>query len=192
MRRSPCSRILQISRDQQVLGQPCGQTCLEDIDITFFNQPTFNVSQLGWFIDRIETQKLHGRADILTSNHAISICFTRPGTPTRLGLQILWEQLDWQLSSLAQICDHFPAFLSCVGDLWVNATPPSSGQNDMDNELWLHLIRSFRGAERFYVAGKLGTAIMRTFPPADGDLTIVLPLLRNLYVVNLGRLCGQL
>ncbi|KAH9009734.1 hypothetical protein EDB84DRAFT_1163913 [Lactarius hengduanensis] len=166
--------------------------CLEDIDITFFNQPTFNVSQLGRFLDRIEMQKLHGHASILISNYAISICFTRPGTPARLRLQISCEQLDWQLSSMGQICDHFPAFFSCIGDLRINATPPSSGQNDMDNGQWLHLIRSFRGAERFSVAGKLGTAIMRTLLPADGDPAIVLPLLRNLHVEEPGPLHAPL
>ncbi|KAH9043488.1 hypothetical protein EDB83DRAFT_2407261 [Lactarius deliciosus] len=163
--------------------------CLEDIDITFFNQPTFNVSQLGRFIDRIEIQKLHGYAGILISNHAISICFTRPGTPARLRLQISCEQ---PLSSMGQICDHFPVFFSCIGDLRINATSPSSGQNDMDNGQWLHLIRSFRGAERFSVAGKLGTAIMRTLLPADGDPAIVLPLLRNLYVEEPGPLHAPL
>ena len=166
--------------------------CLEDIDITYFNQPTFNVSQLGQFIDRIETQKLHGRADILASNDAISISFTRLGAPTRLALQISCKELDWQLSSMAQILDHFPTFLSCVGDLVINATPPPRRQDDANNEQWLHLIRSFRGTERFYVAGKHVTAIMRTLSPADGDLATVLPLLRNLYVEEPGPLHAPL
>ena len=166
--------------------------CLEDIDLTFFNQPTFNVSQLGQFIGRIEAQKLHGRADILISNHAISICFTRPGAPTRLALQISCKQLDWQLSSMTQIFDHFPTFLSRVGDLVINAMPSPSRQDDANNEQWLHLIRSFRSAERFYVAGTLVTAIVRSLSPADGDLATVLPLLRNLYVEEPGPLHAPL
>ncbi|KAH9171622.1 hypothetical protein EDB89DRAFT_1970062 [Lactarius sanguifluus] len=93
---------------------------------------------------------------------------------------------------MGQICDHFPVFLSCIGYLWINATPPSIGQNDVDNGQWLYLIRSFRGAEKFSVAGKLGTAIMRTLLPADGDLAIVLPLLRNLYVEEPGPLHAPL
>ncbi|KAH9059931.1 hypothetical protein EDB87DRAFT_1619284 [Lactarius vividus] len=70
--------------------------------------------------------------------------------------------------------------------------PPSSGQSDIDNGQWLHLIRPFRGAERFSVAGKLGTAIMRTLLPADGDLAIALPLLRDLYVEEPGPLHAPL
>ncbi|KAH9172661.1 hypothetical protein EDB89DRAFT_1964284 [Lactarius sanguifluus] len=93
---------------------------------------------------------------------------------------------------MGQICDHFPTFFSCIGDLRINAMPPSSGQSDLDNGQCLHLIRSFRGAEKFSVAGKLGTAIMRTLLPADGDLAIVLPLLRNLYVEEPGPLHAPL
>ncbi|KAH9022291.1 hypothetical protein EDB84DRAFT_1565027 [Lactarius hengduanensis] len=70
--------------------------CLGDIDITFFNQLTFDTSQLGKFIDRTDIQKLHRRADIITSKRAISISFAQPGAPTRFGLHVLCEQLDWQ------------------------------------------------------------------------------------------------
>lgn len=49
---------------------------LEDIDITFFSQPTLDTSQLGRFIDRIGILKSHCRASIRSSDRAISICFT--------------------------------------------------------------------------------------------------------------------
>jgi hypothetical protein len=157
--------------------------CLEDIDITFFNQPTFDVPQLGQFIDRIGAHKLHSRADIMTSSHAISICFTCPAdAPTRLGLQISCARLDWQLSSMAQIFDHIPTFVSRVGELVISTTPQSNWQGDANNEQWLHLIRSFKGMERFYVAGELAKDIMHALEPADGDPATILPLLRKVYV----------
>ncbi|KAH9068253.1 hypothetical protein EDB83DRAFT_640544 [Lactarius deliciosus] len=40
---------------------------LGDVDITFFNQPTLDASQLGLFIDRIETRSSPLRADIVSS-----------------------------------------------------------------------------------------------------------------------------
>ncbi|KAH9029994.1 hypothetical protein EDB84DRAFT_1439217 [Lactarius hengduanensis] len=68
---------------------------LGDIDITFFSQPTMDASQLGRFIDRIEILPVDSyRADILTSERAISISFTHPNAPTRLELRISCKQLD--------------------------------------------------------------------------------------------------
>ncbi|KAH9066562.1 hypothetical protein EDB87DRAFT_436977 [Lactarius vividus] len=52
---------------------------LEDIGITFFNQPTIDALQLGRFVERIEMQTSLSRADVQTSTHAISICFSNPG-----------------------------------------------------------------------------------------------------------------
>src|SRR6266702_2016642 len=89
---------------------------LGDIDITFFSQPTLDALQLGLFIDRIDTRGSPLQAEILSSGGAIciSITFTQPGSLTRLGLKIPCEQLDWQLSSISQICDHFSSFLFSV------------------------------------------------------------------------------
>ncbi|KAH8986491.1 hypothetical protein EDB92DRAFT_1818303 [Lactarius akahatsu] len=108
--------------------------CLGDIDITFFNQLTFDTSQLGKFVDRIDIQKLHRQADIITSKRAIFISLTRPGAPTRFGSHVLCEQLDWQLFSR-----------------------PLSGEDNTDGERWLELIRLFGvdGARTFRVAGDL-------------------------------------
>jgi len=156
--------------------------CLGDIEIRFFNQLTYDVSQLGRFIDRIETQRSYHRADVLTSKRAVSISFTQQGAPTRLSLEISCGQSDWQLSCMAQICNRFPASLLGVGDIGINTTRPSSGKDDVDCEQWLELIRSFRRAKRFFVAGKLATDIVRALRSADGEPVTVLPALQDLYV----------
>src|SRR5258708_30884897 len=51
---------------------------LGDIDITFFGQPTLDALQLGLFVSRIEIPNSSLRADILSSEDAISITFTSP------------------------------------------------------------------------------------------------------------------
>ncbi|KAH9057835.1 hypothetical protein EDB87DRAFT_1685800 [Lactarius vividus] len=60
----------------------------EDINITFFDQPTLDALQLGLFINRIEMQRLPLRAEIISSEGAIFITFTQPGAFTCLRLQI--------------------------------------------------------------------------------------------------------
>ena len=165
--------------------------CLGDIDITFFDQSSMDVSQLGQFIERIEILKSLSQADVQISERAISIRFLQPRTPTSLGLQILCEQLDGQLFSMGQICNHFSPFLFRVKDLRVSSTRASSGY-DINGRRWLELIAPFGGAEDFRVAGELTTAILRALSQVDGEHTTTLPSLRNLCVPELWLAHGPL
>ncbi|KAI9440128.1 hypothetical protein H4582DRAFT_1578964 [Lactarius indigo] len=154
---------------------------LEDIDITFFNQPTLDASQLGLFVDRIETWSSSFQVDILSSAGAISITITQPGALKRLVLQISCEQLDWQLSSITQIFDHFSTFLSSVEDLGIEVIRPSSVPDNVDDQQWRGLIRAFDGVKDFRVTGKLTIDIIRALNPADEGEKVVLPALRYIY-----------
>jgi hypothetical protein len=163
---------------------------LGDIDITFFSQPTMDASELGRFIERTEFQTSITQliAAVQISGHAICITITDlfTLTPTRraLQLEISCKQLDWQLSSMAQVCNQFPPFLLRVENSRINMTRSSSGQDDVDGELWLELIRSFGGARNFRVASELTTDILCALGPADGGHTAVLPALDYLHIEN--------
>ncbi|KAH9028509.1 hypothetical protein EDB84DRAFT_1563086 [Lactarius hengduanensis] len=154
---------------------------LGDIDVTFFNQPTLDASQLGLFINRTEMRKSPLQAEIVFYEDSISITFTQPGTSTRLGLQISCEQLDWQLFSISQICDHFSSFLFNVEDLGIMTIGPSSVPDDVDDDQWQGLIRVFDRAKDFRVVGEFATEIMHAFS-ADEEHETALPSLRNLHV----------
>ncbi|KAH9022294.1 hypothetical protein EDB84DRAFT_1441243 [Lactarius hengduanensis] len=67
-------------------------------------------------------------------------------------------------------------------------TRPLSGQDDVDGERWLELIRLFGGARTFRVAGDLAPDVVRALGPANRVLEAVLPSLRNLYVQDSGPL----
>src|SRR6266702_3165667 len=158
---------------------------LGDIEITFFYQPTIDVSPLRQFIDRIEMQKSPRRADVLSSECAISMSLTRPRAPTRLELRISCRQLNRQLSSLARICNHFSQPLLGVRDLRIEMTRTSSGRDSMNGGRCMELIRSFKGAERFHVAGELAADILHALRPPVGEFTSdALPALTNLYVIG--------
>jgi hypothetical protein len=158
---------------------------LGDIDITFFFQPTMDASQLGRFVERIEMQTTLSQAEVQTSAHAICISFTNSSTPARLRLQISCKQLDWQLSCMAQVCDHFSPILFRVENLRINSTQSASDQDDEGGEQWLDLVRSFDGTRDIWVADNLRTDILRTLGRADGGHTIVLPYLGQLRLENL-------
>ncbi|KAH9171634.1 hypothetical protein EDB89DRAFT_1079518 [Lactarius sanguifluus] len=164
---------------------------LRDIEIKFFNQLIFHISQLSYFVDQIEVQKSHRRADVLSSENAISITFTRPEADVRLSFQISREQLDWQLSSMAQICDQLSSsgFFFGVGELLINTTQRLSEQDDGDSEHWPELIHSFGGVERLSLAGKLVTNILHTLREANWE-TSPLPALK--YLRTQGPASGDL
>ena len=163
---------------------------LRDIEIFFFHQLTFDVSQLGKFINRTEIQKSHRRTDILITERTINISFTQPGSPTRLGIHTSCEQFDWQLFSITQIFNHLYTLLSRIKDLRINATRQSlaSVQDDTESDRWLELIRLFGGARTLRVAGDLTPEIVRALRPSNEVLETVLPALRNLYVQGCGPL----
>ncbi|KAH9010364.1 hypothetical protein EDB83DRAFT_2680827 [Lactarius deliciosus] len=157
---------------------------LGNIDITFFFQPTMDASQLGRFVERSGVQTQLSRADVQISADAISIFFFNSSTPTPLRLQISCKQLDWQLSSMAQVCDQFSPFLFRVNTPRINMTQSSSGQDDADGGQWLELIRAFGGATDLPVADELTAAILCALGLVEGGHTAVLPSLHHLHIEN--------
>ncbi|KAH9068197.1 hypothetical protein EDB83DRAFT_637259 [Lactarius deliciosus] len=156
---------------------------LGDIDITFFNQPTLDASQLSLFINRIEMWRSPLRAEILFSGDVISITFTQPGALKRLGLQISCEQLGWRVFSISQICGHFSSFLFNVEDLGIKTNESLSVPDDiMDDDQWQRPIHPFDNVKDFRVVGDLAIDILRALRPTDEGQKIVLPALRYLYV----------
>jgi hypothetical protein len=157
---------------------------LDDIDITFFHQPTMDAAQLGQFIERIEMRTSLGQADLLTSANAVSISFSEPGARLRLALQISCAQVNWQLSSMIQICNHLSHFLPRVNDLGISSTQLPGGTDDMDREKWVEIIRAFDGARVFRAAGTHAAAILCTLSLDAGDPNM-LPALRTLRIPEL-------
>ena len=163
---------------------------LEDIHITFFSLPIMDAWHLGRFMERIEMQMLLSQAVIQLSEIAVSFSFAQPSGPTRFELRISCEQLDWQLSSIAQICEYFSPFIFRVEDLHINTIQLSSEKGDTDDGQWLKLLHSFRGVKVFYVGSKLVTDILVALCVANAKRTIVLPSLRTLRLSKLTPMHG--
>jgi hypothetical protein len=157
---------------------------LEEIEITFFNKRIIGASKLSEFVDRIEEmQKPHCRADILSSESAISISLTQPGALTYLKVQVLCGTLSGQVYSMAQICSHFSTFVFRVEDLHINLLPSSSRQDVVDRGRWLDLLGSFTGVKWFHLTGSLSTVIVLALQPSERRRgTGVLPALHKLCI----------
>ena len=106
----------------------------------------------------------------------------RPDAPTRLGLRIPCRHLDLQLSSLAQILNHFSHVSSRIQSLSIDMTDSPSRQVDVGAEPWLNLICAFGCAQSFSVAREPATDILRALCPADGEHPTALPALSSLRI----------
>ena len=156
---------------------------LMDIEITTFDELMFDVYNLTEFINRMEMQKSHRQADILFSEHSVSISLTQP-VPTSLKLQVCCEPLSQQLFSIARFCGRFPAFLSCVEGLRIEATRLSNRRHGA--ERWADLIRSFRATKQFYLAGDFSADIVHALQISESPRKTVLPALHRLYISQPG------
>ncbi|KAH9058898.1 hypothetical protein EDB83DRAFT_1009872 [Lactarius deliciosus] len=152
---------------------------LGDIEFTFFDEFMFDVSNLSEFINRVEIQRLHRQADILFSERSVSILLTQPAV-TCLKLQVICDPLRRQVSSIAQICSRFSAFLFRVEDLRIKSTRQSNRQDGA--ERWLKLICSFKGMKWFHVAGDFSTNIVLALHQSGRRRETVLPAMHKLCI----------
>ena len=149
---------------------------LGDIEITLLDEPTSDVSSLLKFIGRVEIQESYRRADILFTEHSVSITLTQPA-PTCLKLQVPCEAVSRQLFHIARICNLFSAFLIYVDDLRIKATRLSRMQDGTGP--WTELIGLFGGTKWFYVTGGFSTEIVLALQHTDGTM---LPALYKLCI----------
>ena len=175
-----------------MLGQSYGSNIdsppLDDSDVEItFDRPIFTVSKISKSINRTEMQKSYLRADILCSERAISIIFTRPleGARKRLELRVSCEPLALQMSSTALVCKGLSgsALLLGVEDLHLSANrPPSNGQDDSERKHWLEIIYHFRGTMWLHVAGDHSTNIVLSLQLSNSWRDALLPSLHKLYI----------
>ena len=167
-----------------------------DVEITF-DRPIFTVSKIIRSIDRIEMQKSYHRADILYSEHAISISFTQPlaGGRKRFGLRVSCKPLDLQMSSMALVCKSLSGSVLLLGveDLHLSAGRPlSNGQDDDKCKQWLEIIYHFRGTKWVHIAGDHSTDIALALQLSNRWRETVLPALHKLYIQEPEQHCVPL
>ena len=149
------------------------------IEVTFFDgaisELLSELPKFSQFINRIKLHKSHRRADIFSSEHAISISLTQQGVPTYLKFQFFCDTLALQLSSMTQICIQFSALLFDVEDLHIIAIRRSR-QEVIHHGSWLE---AFAGVKCLHARGYY---ILRALQLPDTLGRTVLPALQKLYI----------
>ena len=159
---------------------------LDKLVITFFHQLLFDTPRLGQFIARTPNFKTHDEARVLF--HDEEVQFMLPQTShSKLEINILGKQPDWQLSSLAQVfSSSFPqAFISAVERLYIlnfnQSFSQPHWQDDVENGQWLELLHPFTAVKYLYLCQELPPLIAPTLQELVGErATEVLPALETL------------
>ena len=98
-------------------------------------------------------------------------------------MQILCTASDWQLSSLEQVCTSSLPPLSTLEDLYINKHSylRSRWQDDVENALWLDLLRPFVAVKNLYLSEEFVPCIAPALQElVMGRTTEVLPCLEDI------------
>jgi hypothetical protein len=157
---------------------------LNTLHITFFHQLIFDTPQLAQFLARTPNIQPPVDARITFSDYVVKVTSVTPN----FVLRISCRQLDWQLSSLAQVCSSsFPQVLvptSTVERLDIREMYPGRlrWQDDIENSQWLEVLHPFTAAKDLYVSREFLPRIAPALQELAGQ---VLPSLQNLFLDDL-------
>ena len=157
---------------------------LDKMCITFFNQIDFDTPRLAQFINRTPTLGARDEARVLFDYTFVSV--ELPHGFKTLAITISCIELDWQLSSIEQVCNSSLPSLSTVEDVYIeHQCSPLVWKNDaIENTLWLQLLAPFTAVKNLYLCKEFAPGIAAALQELVG-ITEVLPSLQNIFVKGL-------
>jgi hypothetical protein len=104
------------------------------------------------------------------------------------GLRISCRELDWQLSSLAQVTTSFFPSIYMVEHLYISGSLhlPSQWQDDIENVQWLEIFYPFFAVKNLYVSKEFARCIAFSLQELVGERAAdVFPALETLFLEEL-------
>ena len=161
---------------------------LDYVDVTLFNQLIFHLPRLVQFINRSEMLKLPKQAEMVFGNHDVMLTFCSPGRIVDFILRISCNDLDWQVSSLSQVCSQLFRLVSSVEqlDLHENESSRPRWQDDLESTQWVELFHPFGAVKTLRLSKETQSLVLRAMREFTGEMfTEVLPRLHDLFVEDL-------
>ena len=157
---------------------------LKYLDITLFNQILFDTPQFIQFISRTPTLKTLEKARVAFADGAARINLSSQTSGFgELTVKIQCRELDWQVSSLEQVCTSCLPPLSSLDDLYIYMDKVGYWRDNVENTLWLELLRPFMAVKNFYLSKQVAPRIMPALQELVGSrATEVLPTLKNIFL----------
>ena len=166
---------------------------LSDLCIIFFNQIDFDTPRLAQFINRTPTFRERDEAHVQFDDSIVNVKFT--GRTHEFGfpasrIEISCREPDWQLSSIAQVCNSSLPPLFMVEDLYIERQYYSLRvpwkTDAVENTLWLELLLSFTAVKNLFLSEEFVPGIAAALQElVGGRTTEVLPSLQNIFVEEL-------
>ena len=160
---------------------------LNNSEITFFNDTVFDTPHFIQFMSRTPVSRELERAYFTLRNREAGVGFSSissraPGVRI-FSVNILCHGLDWQLSSLEQVCTSCLPPLSMLEDLYIHEDRNSEPdwKDDIENGLWLQLLQPFTTVKNLHLSKKIARHIGPALQElAEGITTEMLPALQNI------------
>jgi hypothetical protein len=167
---------------------------LDELHITFFNQIDFVAPQLVQFIRRTPNLKALERAHLAFGVDAFGLDAAEVKLSSRttrfraLSVRVSCRELDWQISSLEQLCTSFFPFIFAPEDLYIyqmrNSEP--DWKDNVDDALWLTLLHPFTTVKNIHLSKEFAPRILPALQELVGARTTeVLPILQNIFLEDL-------
>ena len=162
---------------------------LNVLDIAFFNDIEFNTPQFMQFISRTPKSRELKKAHIALQDDSAKVNFSsKTFRYEEFKVVILCKGLEWQVSSLGQVCTSCLPLLSTLEDLYIYEDPYSQPdwKDSIENRQWLELFRPFMAVKNIYLSEKLASRIAPALQElVEGRTTEVLPTLQNIFLEGL-------
>ena len=163
---------------------------LNGLKIAFFHQLVFDTPQLAMFISRTPKFQTHDKLEARV--HFPSFANVSFSTlDGRLSLAISCRELDWQLSSIAQVCQSsFPqALISTVETLYIDEYRYLIFDNrdyNIESSQWLDVLHPFTAVKHLYISPNSTPGIATALQGlVAGTVAEVLPALETFFLETL-------
>ena len=161
---------------------------LDHLYIALFNQIVFETPQFIQFIGHSPILETFEKAIVVFSKYAarVRLSSQTSGHGT-LNMTIPCIELDWQVSSMEQVCTSCLPLLSTLEDLYIYESPYSQPvwQDDIENKLWLELLRPFPAVKNLYQSEKFASLITPALQELTGGSTALAEVLPSLQTIFL-------
>ena len=156
---------------------------LEKLQIRLLEQLNFSVPRLGQFINATESLRFDNAKIMFKDKYIDVVMFLRGADTFAFVVTVDCWHLDWQVSSMAQICNALGQVFSAVEHLTLQHdvhSQSSEEHNDVDRIEWRRLLRSFSNVKTLLVGDGLIEKLSRCVR-LEGDLPLeLLPELQEL------------
>ena len=159
---------------------------LNETHIMVFNDIEFDTPQFIQFISRSPMSRSLEKAHINFWDEAAHVNFlSRTYGHGNLSAEILCRGLDWQVSSVEQVCTSCFPSLYMPEDLYIYQRPlwRLEWKGKIENGPWIELLHPFTAVKNLYLCEEFARRIAPALQELVGDrITEVLPILENIFL----------